>query len=69
MKGISLFLTSLSALSSVSLSSSPPEQIHIALAGVSGLRVAWFTSNDDSINPGCIYGTNKNQLSSTSKGS
>lgn len=66
MKSLLLFLTSATASVTASLTNKP-EQIHIALAGASGLRVTWFTSQESS-DPGCVYGSSPTALSNTAKG-
>jgi hypothetical protein len=53
-----------SAAKTSSLSSS--EQVHLSLAGDNGFRVTWF-SPTDLMNPGCLYGTSSQDLSSTSE--
>lgn len=62
-----LFLSSLLGCSLTSVTTATKsEQIHISLAGDSGLRVTWF-SQDELTQPGCIYGISPDTLTSTSQ--
>jgi hypothetical protein len=52
----------------LSASVTVPQQVHIALAGIQGMRVMWFTSSETA-NTLVYYGTTKDSMTNVVKGS